>query len=200
MDILSYGTASKADQEENKTRSDILGEGVEGSFSSMKERIDHIEQGIQGVTKQADKLIIQNAVNIMKSHAKLNAVAQSKKYRMYDMIFDDLLDLSGIDIVKSKNYIHDATLGEITAKENCVIETVQEYLDAIPNRILFTLEIIGGSGLYYISRDNGGHWESIQPNTLFYFHDHISPLDNKLKIKMELPAGTKLLNYALTWA
>ena len=58
-------------------------------------------------------------------------------------------------------------------------------------------EIIGE---YFISRDDGVTWEPIEPDTLFYFTDSISPQGNKLRLKAELPSGTKLLNYALTWA
>jgi len=346
MDIISYGIASKAAKQEQFTRNDVLGIGVEGSYSNVKTRIDNLEKAIQGVVAQADKLIVNDAINIMKAHAKLNAVAKSMKYKMYNMIFDDLLDLSGIDTSKSSGYIHDAANGLIkSANENYVIETQTEVTEIIPKKAILTIEeenitenvalhkpvrITKGNatnlslltdgdfthdgktgyvnatekaeleidlgeiyhlshiqlylywdvttnekrsyhenivqvskdsinwvtlydstiqgeiitsengqridanglpvryirthangnttnngshwieleayplkttiGSYYISRDNGNTWESIVPDTLFYFTDSISPLDNKLRLKAELSKNTKLLNYALTWA
>ena len=198
MDILSYGTASKASKEESNTRNKVLGEGVTGSFSTVKERIDNIDNAIGNVTKQADNLIIKNAVNIMKANAKLNAVAQSKKYEMNNMIFDDLLDLSGIDNEKSRNYTHDSVTGVITAGEECVIETKEEITQIIPEQIVLHIEHVG-TLLCSISRNNGTTWESIIPNELFYFNDSVSLSGNKIRIKVELSVRTKLLNYALTW-
>jgi len=77
----------------------------------------------------------------MKAHAKLNAVAKSMKYKMYNMIFDDLLDLSGIDTSKSSGYIHDATNGLIkSAGGDYVVETKEEIADTVPSKIIVTAE------------------------------------------------------------
>ena len=141
MDIISYGIASKAAKQEQFTRNDVLGIGVEGSYSNVKTRIDNLEKAIQGVVAQADKLIVNDAINIMKAHAKLNAVAKSMKYKMYNMIFDDLLDLSGIDVAKSSGYVHDATNGLLkSAGGNYVIETKEEIADTIPTKAILTVE------------------------------------------------------------
>ena len=368
MDIISYGIASKAAKQEQFTRNDVLGIGVEGSYSNVKTRIDNLEKAIQGVVAQADKLIVNDAINIMKAHAKLNAVAKSMKYKMYNMIFDDLLDLSGIDTTKSSGYMHDAINGYIKASgaNNYTIVTTPELTDVIPEKAILVVEEnktskidlsngVGGKsgekvytapngvivtssapvytssnvyymeylfnetyssgnadtywltnstgnqtltfdfgslgsiiinkikvypktrtdassnyrilvsndnitytevvpwiinstsdaygtvrehnvsinqryirfeltkngswgvtlneieffqqidnnnnlGKYYISRDAGVTWEEIIPETLFYFNNNISPKDNKICLKAELPANVQLLNYALTWA
>jgi F5/8 type C domain len=356
MDIISYGIASKAAKQEQYTRNDVLGIGVEGTHPHVKARINNIEQAIQGVVAQADKLIVNDAINIMKAHAKLNAVAKSMKYKMHNMIFDDLLDLSGIDTTKSSGYVHDATNGLLKAagSQNYTIITISELTDYIPTKAVLVVEektsdditpimtsntspspyvisrkdvygstteswmafdgnpntlwhsntkpswiqidfgeqikidrysiqawtsnlssapkdwklegsntgqfsgeqvllhqMLGASswrasevrtytiatsdsfryyrltvdsvfstssldriniaeikfyqtfegiaGKYFISRDNGVTWEPITPETLFYFNDNISPKDNKIRLKAELPANTQLLNYALTW-
>jgi hypothetical protein len=367
MDVVSYGVASKAAKQEQFTRNDVLGIGVEGPYPHVKGRIDNLEKAIQGVVAQADKLIVNDAINIMKAHAKLNAVARSMKYKMHNMIFDDLLDLSGIDTTKSSGFVHDATNGLIKSTGgNYIVETKTEVVDIVPSKIILIVEedtplyseditpemfsstlpvpykvtssndastsmagwkafdhdkintlnawatdsrtysgwlqfdfgagnkkivskyaitsinhaatanesspkdwVFEGSndgsvwvtldtrtnitgwgprttkeftfnnstayryyrinvlatqmsnkpvciqelemmeklssenefkGKYYISRDDGITWEPINPNTLFYFKDSISPLDNKLRLKAELPVNTQLLNYALTWA
>lgn len=356
MDILSYGAASKVAKQEKETREDVLGLGVEGSHPHVKARIDHLEKGIEAVNEQANKLIVNDAINIMKAHAKLNAIAKTTKYQMHNMVFDDLLDLSGIDTTKSSGYTHDATEGTLTAGTDCVIETKEEVTDVIPSKVILTLEkqeglntfsenlcvsgtaisysqekgkeaagaftkdprsynpsmypddtewqsstdntigvgkeFIGyifskerhirkisitrtyyakevevqhkigdnwetvvsltlphgngkavdyilpesspskewrmllkksttsiagqywsvsyiemfeaihvdSSDIYSVSCDNGVTWEPITLDTLFYFSNSISPLDNKLRLKVELPTGAKLHNYALTWA
>ncbi len=352
MDIISYSVASKVVKKEEQTRHEVLGEGVQGKFYNTKERIDSIEEEIESVNKMANKLIIQDSVNIMKAHAKLNAIARSMKYNMHNMVFDDLLDLSGIDINKSSGYTHNAVNGEITADEECIIETKEEIANKVPSKVVLTVDGIEDTNLtpimknnntpapyiistkiaadnayllfdnnidtvwkaprnisvpnwfqikfdtpkkitsymfqaksgavgpgkwkveashtgdfsgeqvlldsrtdtkqyekletrryqmrntdqylyyrisvyhgilesypielievkfftkqenllngkYYISRDNGMTWEPIVPNNLFHFSDSISPIDNKIRLKMELPNGSNLLNYALTWA
>jgi hypothetical protein len=197
MDIISYGVAGKAAKQEKHTREDILGQGVEGSHPHAKDRIDVLENALQGVVSLTDKLIVNDAINIMKAHAKLNSVAKTMKYKMQNMVFDDLLDLSGIDTTKSSGYTHDAVNGLIT---NGTIITKAEVTDAVPTKIILTSEQSGGIGTYSISRDNGVTWESIMPDTLFYFKDSISPLDKNICLKAELPSGTQLLNYSLTWA
>lgn len=357
MDIISYGVANKAGKSEQHTRNDVLGQGVEGSFPHTKNRIDKLEEGIQNIVSQADKLIVNDTINIMKAHAQLNAIAKTTRYNMHNMIFDDLLDLSGIDTTKSSGYTHDAINGLINQG---TIMTKEEVVEVTPSRAILTIEeesiagysnnyipkltsntsaspivvtassisetawkafnriegdewesngntepgkgwiqvnfgepikiskytikpksyntapytwYLSGSkdginftildyqeskapsfweykgaayknefvidnsneyqyyrisvtspqpngspleldeiemmektvseeiiGEYFISRDDGVTWEPIEPDTLFYFTDSISPQGNKLRLKAELPSGTKLLNYALTWA
>jgi hypothetical protein len=142
MDVISYGIASKAAKQEQFTRNDVLGIGVEGTHPHVKARIDNLEKAIQGVVAQADKLIVNDAINIMKAHAKLNAVAKSMKYKMYNMIFDDLLDLSGIDTTKSSGYVHDATNGLIKANGtgNYTIVTKIENTEIVPEKAILVVE------------------------------------------------------------
>lgn len=163
MDIISYGAASKVSKEEKHTRSDVLGEGVTSSFSTVEERIDNIGEKIGNVTKQADNLIIQNAVNIMKSHAKLNAIAQTKKYEMHNMIFDDLLDLSGIDIENSRNYSHDPVLGVITANSDCVIQTKPETTESPASKAMLIADegVTGDSVVPPLTSNNQDGFEVI---------------------------------------
>lgn len=315
MDIVAYGAAIKASGQERKTRHEILGEGVQSSFSTMKERIDNIENSIESVNRLANKAIIQNAVNIAKANAKLNAVAKSKKYSMYNMVFDDFLDLSGIDTTASSGYEYDSVLGQIITTDNGIIQTSVENTDFTPKKAILvfddqlettfdyssydsiasiskiqsfinehqskpfkylvsylrksgenTLTIytseapivfkfnngtlkrtsngkvwwLGSNGTtgssgsvvdatvisditdyevtefdnldvekgiiyslvkgdFYISRDGGANWETINPEQLFYFNDNLSPQDNKLCLRFEFKRTTKLSSYALTW-
>jgi hypothetical protein len=54
-------------------------------------------------------------------------------------------------------------------------------------------------GSYFISRDDGTHWESISPEQLFQFSS-VSPLDTKLRLKCSIPKDLTFNSYGLTWA
>lgn len=115
MDIISLGAATKAAMEEAKTRKQTLEVGVKGTHDNVAKRLEALETAYGNSVKKANDLIIKDAVNIMKAHARLNVVAQSKKYKMENMIFDDLLDLSGIDTESSSSYLHNVSVGSIEA-------------------------------------------------------------------------------------
>lgn len=261
MDIVSYGLANKVASDIKHVHENILGLGVEGNHPNMKSRIDALEKTIEGVNETANRLIVNNAINLMKAHAKLNFVEKSIKYNMHHMIFDDLLDLSGIDTNLSAGYLHSSEQGWLQSiDDSCTIVTLPEITATVPEKVILTAQIeqnkfenvippmqgyISSFGRayassefgsdyrmyitenfnnnnsvfnivcidepemysfsekmpsFYISRDNGVHYEPITPDELFYFNDSISPRDNKLRLKVKIPIGTRLLNYGITWA
>lgn len=114
MDIISLAAATKAAMEEGKTRKQTLEIGVKGEHDNVAKRLEALEVAYGNSVKKANDLIIKDAVNIMKAHARLNVIAQSKKYQMENMIFDDLLDLSGIDTSKSSGYTFNSATGSIS--------------------------------------------------------------------------------------
>jgi hypothetical protein len=141
MDIISYGIANKAGSSTKKTRDTTLATGVQGKFANVKERIDSLERAFEGLTLKANKLIVNDAVNIMKAHAKLNAVAKTSRYKMQNMVFDDLLDMSGIS--GSENSTHDAILGLLKATNQgnpFSFETSSEEVEASPEKVILTVE------------------------------------------------------------
>jgi hypothetical protein len=205
MDVISFGIANKAGKTEKNTRENILGLGIEGTYPHVKGRIDALENALQAVVAKADKLIVNDAINIMKAHAKLNAVAKTIRYKMHNMIFEDFLDSSGIDSAKSSGYRLDTENGlvEASGSENFTIVTVPEISDYVPVKAILVVEentlnpnIFNGA--YFISRDDGETWETIHPNELFYFTAD-SPMGRNIRIKAELGPDTKLLSYGLTW-
>ena len=121
MDIISYGAASK-ERRRAETLAGKLGDGVEGTSENLQDRLKALTDSMDDVTRLADNVIVRDAVNLMKAEARLNTIVQAKKYGMDHMVFDDLLDLSGIDTVNSTGYVHDAVKGEIKAGINCEIE------------------------------------------------------------------------------
>ncbi|EOO44533.1 discoidin domain-containing protein [Bacillus cereus] len=141
MDTISYGIANKTKDAESSLRNQTLSSGVEGKFINVKERIDSLEKYLEGLSLRANKLIVHDAVNIMKAHVKLNSIAKTLKYNMQNMMFDDLLDVSGIDAEKSKGYIHNPEQGSLIATEECVIETTTEELESIPSKLILIANV-----------------------------------------------------------
>lgn len=199
MDIISYSAASKASSSEKRIRNKILGEGVEGQYLNIDERISNIEKVIDGLNSKANQLIINDTINIMKAHAKLNTIAKTKRYRMQNMIFDDFIDLSGIDRSKSYGYFHSSSMGYIRPSGSTgTVETITEITDEIPRKAILTAEESGGTkSSFFISRDNGSTWEELIPDQLFYFDDNISQFGTQMRIKIQLKST--LLSFGLTW-
>ncbi|MBJ7935649.1 discoidin domain-containing protein [Bacillus thuringiensis] len=147
MDTISYGIANKTKDAESSLRNQTLSSGVEGNFINVKERIDNLEKYLEGLSLRANQLIIHDAVNIMKAHAKLNSIAKTIKYNMQNMIFDDLLDLSGIDVEKSTGYAHVPQNGTITTTEESVIETITETLSHTPSQVMLITDLQKNKGI-----------------------------------------------------
>ncbi|MED3626576.1 hypothetical protein P4478_05355 [Bacillus subtilis] len=200
MDIISYSAGSKASSLEKRIRNKTLGIGVEGDYLNIDERIRSIEKVIDGINSKANQLILNDTINIMKAHAKLNTIAKTSRYRMQNMIFDDFIDASGIDKLKSYGYFYSSSMGYVRPSgSNCTIETITETSETYPNKAILTVEVSGSEqSSYLISRDNGDTWEEILPDKLFYFDDKISPKGNKIRIKIKLKST--LLSYGLTWS
>lgn len=142
MDTISYGIANKVKDAEANLRNKTLSTGVEGKSKNVKERIDSLEKYLEGLSLRANKLIVTDAVNIMKAHAKLNVIAKTLKYNMQNMMFDDLLDTSGIDKDKSSGYSHDTQFGFIQSNSEapCIIETVAETVQSSPAKVILLAE------------------------------------------------------------
>ncbi|MES9780222.1 MULTISPECIES: LamG-like jellyroll fold domain-containing protein [Bacillus cereus group] len=142
MDTISYGITNKVKDAEANLRNKTLSVGVEGKSKNVKERIDSLEKYLEGLSLRANKLIVHDAVNIMKAHTKLNSIAKTTKYKMQNMIFDDFLDASGIDADKSSGYSHDTQFGFIESNSAlaCTVETVAEPLQSSPEKVILLSE------------------------------------------------------------
>ena len=139
MDIIAYGQAKK-EMRRVEEMSTLLGPGVKGEKNNLQERIDALVDSLDDVTLLADRLIVQEAINLVKAEARLNSIIQAKKYEMKHMFFDDLLDLSGIDTIKSKGYSHDAIKGEVSMSNG----TLQTKASAgVPSMVIPVIESIG---------------------------------------------------------
>ncbi|MBU5262138.1 hypothetical protein [Bacillus atrophaeus] len=201
MDIISYSAGSKASSLEKRIRNKTLGKGIEGKYLNIDERIKYIEKVVDGLNSKANQLILNDAINIMKAHAKLNTIAKTTRYRMQNMIFDDFIDVSGIDKSKSYGYFHSSGMGYIRPSgSSCIVETITEATETTPSKAILTVEESGPTqpSSYFVSRDNGANWEKIMPDQLFYFDDKISPVGKQIRIKAQLKSV--LLSYGLIWS
>ncbi|QHW35642.1 LamG domain-containing protein (plasmid) [Paenibacillus rhizovicinus] len=152
LDVISYGAANKAAKEQKKTREDILSTGVEGSYPNVKARIDHFDQSLDHVVAKANKLIINDTINIIKANAKLNAVAKTLRYKHQNMLFEDFLDGSGIDIAKSSGYTLNTTEGKVTGG---TIITTTEIADSAPEKAVLVVEeyVVPETATYFDGND-----------------------------------------------
>ncbi len=193
MDLLSYNYASKAAREKELTKS-ILGEDVSGEHKTMGNRINKLDESVGKITEKANKLIIHNAINIAKAHEKLNSIAKTKKYNLYQLLFDDLLDLSGIDEEESKNYSYSSTAGIITAQENAEIVIDLRDLDTSASQLLFIPQFSYESTETIFLLFNEEVWTEVHANDLIYLEDK-----GPKKIKIKMNQGLQLTSYAYAW-
>jgi uncharacterized protein YaiE (UPF0345 family) len=141
MDIISFGTAGKAANSEKQTRN-VLGQGVEGTFPHVKGRIDEMDRALARINEKANRLIINDAVNIMKANAKLNVLMKTARYKHTNMIFEDFLDATGIDPVLSSGYEINLTTGLVKASAAApyTIITTQELADVAPEKVILIVQ------------------------------------------------------------
>lgn len=108
MDILSMGKAMKA-KKAMKEFKDRLGEGVQDIHPNVKTRLEELEKKDPGtiLNKRVSALEANTAVNLNKHNLKVKAITQHDKFKMSELVYDDLADATGIDAGKSKGHAHD---------------------------------------------------------------------------------------------
>lgn len=196
MDITSFSIASKAANNLKKIKND-MGNNVTSSYATVKERLDQVEKDIEAAYKLTDDVVVQNAINIAKAEAKLNAIAKAAQFDFEQMIFDDLFDSSGIDTTFSKDYSHDSTNGTIKASSNqCEIITNQIDINNASNLIIVS-STTPIKNTVDISFDKI-NWHTVEIEKLIYI-DKLNTT-NKLYVKFSLPANYVLNYYSVIWS
>ncbi|MBA4293730.1 hypothetical protein C0431_12280 [bacterium] len=181
MDIIAYGVASKEKRRADEL-SALLGPGVEGASTDLKGRLDSLIESMDQVTMMANRVIIQNAVNLMKAEARLNIIIQAKRYGLDHMVFDDLLDLSGIDTPKSTGYVHDPILGTVR------ITNGKLRMKSIPNVPQAVLAIISPNSTVKVSvvvNEDENKKEEIQSEKLHYLSEKIKEGGSNISLMIE---------------
>ena len=190
MEITSFGLASKAANDLKSIRRD-MGSGVTGTYPNVKARLDQVEKDIEMAYKLTDEVIINNALNISKALAKINAISKSYVYYLEQMIFDDLYDLSGIDLSLSSNYSHNYTAGTI---QGGIIVTQEIYLKGNQKNLLFDVD---KASKIEVSFDDGPYIE-MKNNELNYLKG-TQMTASKMRVKFTLSSSLYLNYYSVLW-
>ena len=197
MEIISYGAASKVDKARKYTQEDVLGAGIKSSFPNMDNRIDSLQESVENITEYANEFIVQNTVNIMKSHAKLNALTKTSKYKMNNFVFDDLLDTVFINRSASTGMTHSTSDGSITLAANGKLITLAEAVSPMASKVILTVEADVQPTCFIAVR--GDEWIPVQVDKLFTLSEAQKKDATSIKIKMESTPGCKIQNYSLSW-
>lgn len=206
IDIVSCSIADKAKKHFNinkRALSTVNDTAVKGSHATLSARFDAIEKKIGLVYESANKVIIQNAINIAKAHDKLNQVTKLSKFSYRNMVFDDLRDATGLDVDKCKNYLHQTTdrIHRISSTSNdpdnpAVIETTIQDTGGNVEELLLTIGIEKeDSVIYEISRDGGATWIKIKNETPMQFTDNVHPTGNQIKVRITMWSYGNYINY-----
>lgn len=137
MEITSFGLASKAASDLKRIRKD-MGNNVTSSYANVKERLDQVEKDIEAAYKLTDEIIVNNAINIAKAEAKINTIANATKFDFEQMIFDDLFDLTNIDMTTNSPK-HDSYYGWISLERGESVITKDIVFNKPVTKVLITM-------------------------------------------------------------
>lgn len=189
MEITSFGLASKAANDLKSIRRD-MGSGVTGTYPNVKARLDQVEKDIEMAYKLTDEVIINNAINISKAESKINAYAKSMQFQMEQMIFDDLYDLSGIDLSLSSSYSHNYTAGTV---QGGTIVTREIYVGNCENILV---DCNANFAIYY---SFGDEWKQLTNDKLVYLTEK-EQSKTIMRLKFQLSSAQVLQYYSVLWS
>ncbi|MED1301846.1 discoidin domain-containing protein [Bacillus pacificus] len=141
-------------------------------------------------------------INLNKHNLRVNSLLDKKRYNMKDMIIDDFGDSSGIDLINSKNILHDQQNHKVTPKDKtqaAILITTVESVEIIPTLFLLssvTEDNTEDSLEYYVSRNNES-WMRIEKDKLVSL-DKL-PEGKELLIKVVLKNGKELHAISYSW-
>ncbi|MFE5391909.1 hypothetical protein [Bacillus thuringiensis] len=141
-------------------------------------------------------------INLNKHNLRVNSLLDKKRYNMKDMIIDDFGDSSGIDLINSKNVLHDQQNHKVIPKDKtqaAILITAVESIETIPTLFLFssvTEENAEDNLEYYVSRNNES-WMRIERDKLVSL-DKL-PEGKELLVKIVLKNGKELHAISYSW-
>ncbi|CUB50868.1 F5/8 type C domain protein [Bacillus subtilis] len=141
-------------------------------------------------------------INLNKHNLRVNSLLDKKRYNMKDMIIDDFGDSSGIDLINSKNVLHDQQNHKVIPKDKtqaAILITTVESVETIPT--LFLLSSVTEDNAednleYYVSRNNES-WMRIEKDKLVSL-DKL-PEGKELLVKVVLKNGKELHAISYSW-
>ncbi|EOO44534.1 hypothetical protein [Bacillus cereus] len=141
-------------------------------------------------------------INLNKHNLRVNSLLDKKRYNMKDMIIDDFGDSTGIDLINSKNVIHDQQNHKVTPKDKtqaAILITTVESIETIPTLFLLssvTEDNVEDSLEYYVSRNNDS-WMRIEKDKLVSL-DKL-PEGKELLVKVVLKNRKELHAISYSW-
>lgn len=162
-------------------------------------KVVYDELTIEGRMQDLERI---NAINMAKLQFKSNALLQSDKYRLHDLVVDTFETTSGVDLTNT-NAVYDAINKEFVYDTSDGAPPVQEVVlqeEELPvYRKKFMLHTDHDGNIdYEYSLDGGMTWNPITPFTII---DLTGQTGTKLKVKAKLKDSTaKLRGIALSWA
>lgn len=200
LDIISYGEASRADRMLKSTKKKLGADMLENhdsslAFSTLKERVDALTLKVTSRYRLTDELALQNAINILKAHQQLSLIEELDYHNGDSMVFDDLTDLSGIDIATSNLYTHNAVSHSIQLNHNdAVIETINEVVNPVLNKVIYSIGADADIKVFVSRKRQSGSnvWIELNAHEGIYTFKDSDITENDIRFRFEGIAGSKI--------
>lgn len=203
LDIISYGEASRADRmlknTQKKLGEDMLKHSDEiQMFNNLKERVDNVTEKVTSRYRLTDELAKQNAMNILKAQVQLSLIENLQRVQGDSLIFDDLIDLSGVDVLASSGYTHSSATDNIRISDaNGEIILIDETVDATRRMLIYNF---GGTAnmQVYVSRktvSSNKEWVKLPSSEGVYQFKEADINEGKIRFMIKGPVGTTLNYY-----
>lgn len=129
MDIVSFTEANKTYRAESDMRSKKLTSNIKNGKPTLRVRLDELYASIAGKVGGADEVTRLSAINLIKEHEWIDTLMVQQSYKGSYLLFDNLMDTSGLDMSKSEWVNYQAQNKRIIATN----DSSYLALKAIPN-------------------------------------------------------------------
>lgn len=210
LDMISYGEANKASRMLKSTQAK-MGADVKYYYDNSKE-FEHVQERVDALTekviahyKLTDDLAIQNSLNMIKANQKMNLTEQLIRLSGDSMVFDDLVDLSGIDADLSSQYTHTVSSHWITSTHNdCVVTTIPERVDMTRRNLLFIVDADSGveSFVTHQKVQDGVAviWRKLEASEGRFIFKLSDITSDEIRFQFKIPNGKRLYYYGWVMA
>lgn len=193
MDIISFTEANKTYRAESDMRSKKLTSNIKNGKPTLRVRLDELYASIAGKVGGADEVTRLSAINLIKEHEWIDTLMVQQAYKGSYLLFDNLMDTSGLDMSKSEWVNYQAQNKHIIATN----DSSYLALKAIPNSsdLGDSLQLVVNGEPLSISLDSKTptlyYWDELLDNRLPYTKQNIEqdelililPLKNKQVIE-----------------
>lgn len=189
MDIISFTEANKTYRAESDMRSKKLTSNIKNGKPTLRVRLDELYDSIAGKVGGADEVTRLSAINLIKEHEWIDTLMVQQAYKGSYLLFDNLMDTSGLDMSKSEWVNYQAQNKRIIAtNDNSYLA-----LKAIPNSsdLGDSLQLVVNGEHLPISIDSYSptvyYWDELMNERLPYVKQNI----NQSEVILILPLKNK---------